>query len=161
MEFFIAGAGSKKLEEKYKSTNLSFLGRIDDLNKLFSKVDIGLAPLITGSGTRLKILDYMAAGIPVIGTRLSVEGLEEEIKDALILEDDITKYPQIIKHLLMNRKLISHYSKAGRRFVEKYRNWKVCIHDIISAYDLMIAGFPVTKTPRNKNIVKHIFETWS
>lgn len=136
-KFYIAGVGPNNLKDTYKNDNITFLGRVDDLNQLFLNMEIGLAPLMSGSGTRLKILDYMAGGIPVIGTNLSVEGLEPEIRDSLIIEDDITKYPQIIDSLLNNPKLLSEYSTAGRKYVEKYRNWKSCIQDVVDGYDLL------------------------
>lgn len=159
-EFFIAGAGSDKLRGIHHNPNINFLGRIDDLNNLLSKMDIGLAPLTSGSGTRLKILDYMAAGIPVIGTSLSIEGLEKEIRSSMIIENDLTKYPHIINDLFSNHKLLARYSRKGRKFVDKYRNWDTCIVDIISAYNQMDTHMPKTNISQTNDIGKHILETW-
>lgn len=134
----IAGKGAPALKEKYQQKNIKFLGWIDDLDELFSKVDIALAPLISGSGTRLKVLDYMAAGIPVIGSSLSIEGLEPEIKENMIIEDDFEKYHQRINELYQNPKLSNLLSKNGRNFVEKYRNWEQCVSDVIKAYRFVL-----------------------
>ena len=61
---------------KYENEKVKFLGYVEDLNDIFSKTTIALAPLFEGSGTRLKILDYLSAGIPTISTNLGVEGLK-------------------------------------------------------------------------------------
>ncbi len=132
--FLIAGKGSPFLQRKYSSPNIKFLGWVDDLNHLFNQVDIALAPLITGSGTRLKILDYMAAGIPVIGTDLSVEGLELDIKKYMIVENDFSKYPNAIETLYNDTSLVTRLSVSARKYVSKERNWSNCIEDVLIAY---------------------------
>lgn len=133
-KFIIAGKGSPFLKKKYQSSKLAFLGWVDDLNELFSQVDIALAPLVTGSGTRLKVLDYMAAGIPVIGTDLSIEGLEHDIKKHMIVENDFSKYPTIIETLYNDTNLTARLSESARHYVSKERNWKNCINDVLVAY---------------------------
>lgn len=132
--FIIIGAGSEGLKKKYKNSNVSFLGYVNNLNSIFSQIDIGIAPIITGSGTRLKILDYMASGIPVIGTSRSIEGLEKEIHEAMIVEDKVERYPELINELLKNQAKMKLYSNKGHEYVSKYRNWKNCIGDVITAH---------------------------
>ena len=137
--FIIIGAGSEGLKKKYRNSNVSFLGYVNNLNAIFSQVDIGIAPIITGSGTRLKILDYMASGMPVIGTSRSIEGLEKKIHEAMVVEDKVEKYPKLIDELLKNQTKMMLYSKKGHEYVSKYRNWKNCIGDIITAYKTLFS----------------------
>ncbi len=47
----------------------------EDITALVKGCRVGVAPIFSGSGTRLKILEYMAAGIPVVSTRKGAEGL--------------------------------------------------------------------------------------
>lgn len=72
-DFLIAGVGSEKLSDR---GNVRFLGFVPDLDRLLSAVDVVVAPLLTGSGTRLKVLEALAAGKPVVSTPLGVAGLE-------------------------------------------------------------------------------------
>jgi glycosyltransferase involved in cell wall biosynthesis len=77
----VVGDIQENLISKYKhNKNIIFKGRVDELTSVFANAFVGIAPLAIGSGTRLKVLDYMAAGLPVICSNLAVEGLEEEIK---------------------------------------------------------------------------------
>ncbi len=53
-----------------------FTGRVPDIRPYVLAADLCLAPIFSGSGTRLKILEYMAAGKPVVSTAKGAEGLE-------------------------------------------------------------------------------------
>src|SRR5690349_4444757 len=60
---------------------------VADMRPYYSGALAALVPLRIGSGTRLKILEAMAAGIPVISTRLGAEGLDLEDGNHLLLAD--------------------------------------------------------------------------
>ncbi|MEL7665909.1 MAG: glycosyltransferase family 4 protein [Candidatus Shapirobacteria bacterium] len=137
-KFLIAGKGNPLLKLNYSSKNVIFLDWVSNLNNLFSKIDVALAPIITGSGTRIKILDYMAAGIPVVGTNMAIEGLEPEIKNFMIVEDDFKKYKQIIEDLYANPKKVKKMSLEARKYVLKNRDWNKCIKDVIRAYSYVL-----------------------
>ncbi|MCL4397428.1 glycosyltransferase family 4 protein [Patescibacteria group bacterium] len=134
-KLLIAGKGALFLKQKYSSNKIKFLGRVENLNGLFSKVDIAIAPIISGSGTRIKILDYMAAGIPVVCTDMAIEGLEPQIKRCLVVENNISKYPELISKLYEDKNKTKIYSIKGRKYVEKHRDWKVNVKDVLSAYN--------------------------
>lgn len=55
-----------------------FTGYVDDVWPLLAAADVCVAPLVAGSGTRLKVLTYLAAGRPVVATHVAVEGLGVE-----------------------------------------------------------------------------------
>jgi len=62
-------------------------GTVDDVRPYYSQALATVVPLRVGSGTRLKILESMAAGVPVVSTRLGAEGLEvTEDRDILLAE---------------------------------------------------------------------------
>jgi glycosyltransferase involved in cell wall biosynthesis/thymidylate kinase len=131
IQYLIAGKGDIEL----KSLNANKKNWVDDLNKFLLEGDIALAPLINGSGTRLKVLDYLASGLAVIATNKAIEGLEPEIKKCLIVEDDIEKYPEIINDLFKHPEKIKKLSILGPKFIKKYRSWKVCALDLTYSYE--------------------------
>jgi glycosyltransferase involved in cell wall biosynthesis len=64
-------------------------GTVPDVRPYYSKALAAIVPLRTGGGTRLKILEAMAAGVPVVSTPLGAEGLEVTPgKDILIADPD-------------------------------------------------------------------------
>jgi glycosyltransferase involved in cell wall biosynthesis len=55
-----------------------FLGFVADLNAALARYACMVAPIVSGSGTKSKVMDAMAAGLPVVGTRMAFEGLGVE-----------------------------------------------------------------------------------
>ena len=71
----IIGIAPKEMIEKHTSERIKFKGGIDNLSEELLNYDIALAPIIEGSGTRLKVLDYMASGMPIIATDIAGFGV--------------------------------------------------------------------------------------
>ncbi|MDH4985112.1 glycosyltransferase family 4 protein [Aminobacter anthyllidis] len=55
--------------------DVELIANPDDLAELYSRAHLAIVPLVSGGGTRLKILEAMAWGLPVVATRLAAEGL--------------------------------------------------------------------------------------
>ena len=120
----IMGSTPDSVINKYSDCGIIFRNGVDNLDVELEKYDIAIAPLFEGSGTRLKLLDYLASGIPTIGTTLSIEGLHGDIRQSMIIEDSIDEYATAIEHLASNGKLYEELAQSGRRYVEKYYDWR-------------------------------------
>lgn len=85
---------------------------------------IGVAPIFSGSGTRLKILEYMAAGKPVVSTAKGVEGIKaKEGIDFLVAEEE-ADFAVAICQLLTDRILSDSIGDKGQKSVRKFYSWK-------------------------------------
>jgi glycosyltransferase involved in cell wall biosynthesis len=84
--------------------------------------DVCVAPIFSGSGTRLKILEYMAAAKPVVSTPKGAEGIHVEAgRDILVAnEGDFSK---AIERILQDSGLAQKLGSAGYRVVEKEYSW--------------------------------------
>ncbi len=137
----VIGITPPKLIDQYKTLpNVSFSNGVDDLNKALRSFDIALAPLLEGSGTRLKLLDYLASGLPVIATALATEGLDQEICKYISVEDDLDAYVDRIQEVANDMERYQDRSKLGRKFVERIYNWPKCIQPFIDAYQAITNG---------------------
>lgn len=63
-------------------------GTVEDVRRFYHDADIAVAPLRLGGGTRLKILEAMAAGVPVISTSVGAEGLEVDPGRSILIADE-------------------------------------------------------------------------
>ena len=120
--------GMKKFERKVK-----FTGGIVDINPILSQARVALAPLRSGSGTRLKILVYLAAGVPTVATNLAVEGLKKTIRNHVIIEDNLEKYPRLITQLF-SRSISKKKLAKAKQWVEKNYSWENEVDKIIGYY---------------------------
>lgn len=89
--FLILGSGGLAFKDRSSPDNVGMLGVVDDETKsvILSITDVALNPMTSGSGTNLKMLDYFAAGVPVISTEFGARGLGcKHGKQLLIAEID-------------------------------------------------------------------------
>lgn len=113
--------------------NVRFMGLIDELpkNMILGLADVALNPMTSGTGTNLKMLDYFAAGIPVISTPFGVRGLGvEDQKHCLLAE--IEDFPKTILQLKYERDdLISARVENAREYVQQKFDWAIIADNFI------------------------------
>ena len=120
-------AGAHPQPEVQGNPRIHTPGYVEDLNPLLASARVCIAPLIKGSGTRLKILTYLAAGKPVVATRKACEGLAVEDGAHLLLRDDATEFAAAVQALLRDADWCRRLGEAGRRFVETTYDWRVYV----------------------------------
>jgi glycosyltransferase involved in cell wall biosynthesis len=85
---------------------------------------IAVVPLRIGSGTRLKALEAMAAGRPVVGTRVGLAGLELQPGATAAVADDSEQMATAIVHLLSDDAAAAAMATAARLHIEKHFDWR-------------------------------------
>lgn len=127
-KFLLMGSQCDYFKDKKLPENVGLLGMVDEniKNRVFSMVDFALNPMISGSGTNLKIFDYLAAGIPVITTEFGTRGTDRK---NLFIISDIGEMPEVIQTFsLENAKVLVD---EGRKYVEDYFDWSVITKPVI------------------------------
>ncbi|CAN5416330.1 hypothetical protein BH09PSE5_BH09PSE5_49800 [soil metagenome] len=102
-----------KLQEQYPE-QVILRGYVPDLGSLFDRCAGMLAPLLFGSGVKIKIIDGLRYGIPIIATDVGADGVACDGKTGLIVENDLGKFASHCEQLLdpeVNRR----HSQAARR----------------------------------------------
>lgn len=84
-----------------------------------------VAPLRSGSGTRLKILEALAMAKPVVSTKLGCEGIAVVDGEHLRVADDPDEFANQIVRLMSDRKLATELGLCGRALVESHYSWDV------------------------------------
>ncbi|CAN5676888.1 hypothetical protein BH10ACT1_BH10ACT1_43240 [soil metagenome] len=78
VQFVLGGSHGDAFADDLVPANVVFTGRVGERVKrtLLGAADVALKPMLQGSGTNLKVIEYLAAGVPVVSTRFGVRGLE-------------------------------------------------------------------------------------
>jgi glycosyltransferase involved in cell wall biosynthesis len=119
IQFVIAGACLPKGTYAEKVTAF---GPVEEsvLLRLYQLADIVLAPLISGTGTSLKVLEAFVHGKALLSTRVGVRGHPvRDGRDCLVC-DDLDRYPEIILSLSGDAIRRSELGEGGRRFVKAF-----------------------------------------
>ncbi len=113
--------------------NINFIGSVDAHTKdsVLGVVDLALNPMVSGSGTNLKMLDYLAAGVPVVSTPFGTRGLGiEQDKHCLLAE--IEQFAQAILQVKNeDGDLTSQRVKNGRDYVAQKFDWAVIAQNFL------------------------------
>jgi len=96
---FAVGANPPKKLLKRQSYNIRVTGFVEDPFPYFEIAKVGIVPLRMGAGIKIKILELLAARVPVVTTSVGAEGIES---DMLIVEDNAQTFAQQVIRLLRN-----------------------------------------------------------
>ena len=113
---------------------VTVVGTVPDVKESYRSHRVLVAPLRAGSGTRLKILEALASGLPVVSTTLGAEGLEVTNGHHLLVEDDPTGFVNCVTRLLTDDKLCAQLGAAGRGFVASRWDWDESAKRLLSTY---------------------------
>ena len=80
--------------------------------------------MLAGSGTRLKILEAWAAGLPVVSTTIGAEGLPVQHGETALLADGAAAFAEAVSRLLACTDLRWKLGSAGRLLLEKEFTWE-------------------------------------
>jgi len=138
VKFLIIG----RIGEKTDMPDLIFTGRVDNVAKFLSASDVAIAPLLRGSGTRLKILEYFSCALPVVSTTIGVRGLKVKNGIHALITDDMDKFPDMIIELLRNRELASKLGEFSRRFVRMKYDWSIIGKKLNAIYETIMKNNP-------------------
>ena len=118
LRFYVVG--SRPLPEVYKlgtsDANISVTGFVEDLEPYYGKAHVFVAPLLTGGGILVKIIDAMASGVPVVTTSVGNEGVGAAAGTHLLVADTPSEFADKVILLFHDERLWRHVSSAGRDF---------------------------------------------
>ena len=87
------------------SQNIILAGFVEDIKSLIASSTVAIAPLQSGGGTRLKILEAMAIGTPVVATSKGAEGLDAQSGEHLLVTDEPKIFATYVINLIQDRAL--------------------------------------------------------
>ncbi len=110
-------------------------GTVDDLAPWYAKTRVCVAPLLAGGGSRLKILEALAAGRPMVATTIGAEGLEDLIGRGVLTEDDPARMAAAIAALLTDPERSTELGRQGAAAVAADHSWTAAVRPLLSALD--------------------------
>jgi glycosyltransferase involved in cell wall biosynthesis len=103
--------------------SVTLTGFVEDVRQPVAEATVAVAPIRQGGGTRLKILEAMALGTPVVATAKGAEGHDAVDGEHLLLADDPAHFARQTLHLLGDDDLRGQLAANARRLVEQRYDW--------------------------------------
>lgn len=134
--------GKNPPEEFYNYENLGVevLGYVKSVIPYLQKANIYIAPLFVGSGIRIKILEALAMGLPVIATTVSAEGIEIDQKSGLFVNNDSSQQAKCIIELLKNKEKMDELSNKSVNAIKNKYSWQGNVEIMLNEYVKLLSS---------------------
>jgi glycosyltransferase involved in cell wall biosynthesis len=111
-------------------------GEVADIRPLVAKNAVYVGPIHDGGGTRLKILDAMAQGIPLVATTMAVEGIGIRTAEHALIADDAAAFAQHVVEVFRKPEFGRRLADAAYDLVAGNYSWESIGHRLRSVYEL-------------------------
>lgn len=125
--FVLVGGAGESLEPESIACNVIITGRVNDArrDKLLLTADLALNPMAAGSGTNIKMFDYMAAGLPVLTTEVGARGIcTETSAPSGVFVEPLEQHPTRCAELLASLPFDPRFKDSVRDFVRQRFSWE-------------------------------------
>ena len=122
--------GIKNLQDK----DILIEDRVEDIRKAYLKANVLLAPIRAGSGTKFKILEAMASGVPVVTTTVGSEGIEGQDGQELIIREKSEDLAKAAIELLENKDSRDKLTFNARKLVAEKYTWEKTNKELEKVY---------------------------
>src|ERR1700689_5144285 len=124
-DLWIVGRYPSSEIQQLSSANIHVTGRVDDIRPFLRNAPVYIVPLLSGSGTRIKIFEAMAMGKAIVSTSLGAEGLPVTHGQNILIADHPREFADAVVRVLRDPELAAGLGRAARALVEKQFAWKI------------------------------------
>ena len=123
------------------------IGLVDKIVDFYSSIDLVLNPVIFGTGLKIKTVEALSYGLPVVGTKVAFDGISTE--SPFHLAKNIDQIYDLLEKIRHNPGIIVNLSNLSRSLFEDYIvNVRKGYQDLIN----QISSYAKTKVPLNKSV---------
>lgn len=128
VKFMLMGSQCLYFKNRKLPPNVACMGLVSEETKatVFRTVDFALNPMYSGSGTNLKMFDYMAGGLPIITTEFGTRGIEK--KDSFIIANTVEEFAKAIQEFQISQQ--AERVKQARIYAESTFDWGVIVNNL-------------------------------
>jgi len=123
--YLVGRRPGRQLSAYHNNSDIFVTGEVADVLPYYASAAVVVVPLRSGGGTRLKILEAMAAGLPVVSTSIGSEGLAVEDNRHLLLADDPGTFADRIMLLFENEIIAEELVANACELVRARYDWKL------------------------------------
>jgi len=115
-------------------------GLVPDVRVFFAAATAVVSPLRDGGGTRLKILDALSMGMPLVATAVACEGIDVVSERDVLIANTPEQFANQIDRLFADEALRDRLSARGRELIETQYSWRRLVSKLIGHYESLIAS---------------------
>jgi glycosyltransferase involved in cell wall biosynthesis len=136
--FIIAGRNIPSHIKQLESPQILIKENVAEAKEIYSNYNIMLAPLQSGSGLRIKIVEGLAHGKAIVSTDIGAEGIPIQSNETIFLANDPKEFVDKITKLLSNEALLSKIETGARRFAEEHLDNQKITEELVRFYKELV-----------------------
>ena len=113
--------------------HIEVTGTVDDVSPFLARARVVVAPLRAGGGTRLKIMEALDVGQPVVATSVGCEGMEDLVGHGVLVADTAPALAGTIADLLLDPARAARWGGAGHDAVVADHTWDAALAPLLQA----------------------------
>lgn len=133
-ELRLVGRNPSRAVRRLEGSGIQVTGAVPAMLEHLHAATIYVAPHFTGSGTRTKLLEAMAAGLPIITTSIGIEGIKVQPGRDLVVADQAADMIESIHTLLASQTDRERFGRAARHMAEVWYDWSSCLWPLEPLY---------------------------
>ena len=114
--------------------NVTVSGEVDDIREAFQKSSVLLAPIRNGRGTKYKVLEAMASQVPVVTTKLGIEGIAAINQSSVLIAETADGLADKTIQVLTDKNLAEKLAANGKKLVYNQYNWQAISKELDQIY---------------------------
>ena len=130
-----------RLDRLKSEPGIRLTGWVERVEPYLAGAKVFVMPFRVGSGTRLKLIEAMAAGKAMVSTAVGAEGFPVEHNRELILADDAAEMGTAVLHLLNNPAESQRLGESAQQFAQQY-DWRVVVPRYLEIYKQLFNSSP-------------------
>lgn len=116
-------SSNEDYRELIGDTTVNFIGKVDSVVPFYHESSVAIVPLLSGSGTRLKILEAMSLGNPIVTTTVGAEGIDYKNGEHLLVADTAAEFADQVVSILANDLLFQALRLNSFELVKSNYSW--------------------------------------
>ena len=133
----VTGANPPAEVARLRSDTIRLVGFVDDLNELYASARVAIAPIRFGAGVKIKTLEAVQHGVPVVATPTGIEGIVLDEPGAIVVAGDAARFADALVALLEDEQVWSRAQHAALRQAERWRSaprrtWREILGDVLA-----------------------------
>lgn len=120
-------------------------GFVPDVRPFFAEATAAICPIRDGGGTRIKVLDALAQGMPTVATSVACEGIAVVPERDLLIADTPDAFVRQLSRIFDEGPLREHLGTNGRRLIEERYSWDSLAARLMAVYEGLVGSAGVTR----------------